>query len=80
MLLESASNNWLFLQSTYPHWPRLGARHGKKTADGKNAFTNFAFFDGHVALFPTVDFMGITEKGPDHYTQGTIFLLNKQRP
>jgi prepilin-type N-terminal cleavage/methylation domain-containing protein/prepilin-type processing-associated H-X9-DG protein len=32
---------------------RMAARHGKRTVDGNNAYTNFAFFDGHVAMFPT---------------------------
>lgn len=31
----------------------IAGRHGKRTTDGKNAFTNVAFFDGHVALMPT---------------------------
>jgi prepilin-type N-terminal cleavage/methylation domain-containing protein/prepilin-type processing-associated H-X9-DG protein len=33
--------------------PRIAARHGQRTTDGTNAYTNVAFFDGHVALFPT---------------------------
>jgi prepilin-type processing-associated H-X9-DG protein len=36
---------------------RLAGQHGKKSApDGANASTNFAFFDGHVATFPTEKF------------------------
>jgi prepilin-type N-terminal cleavage/methylation domain-containing protein/prepilin-type processing-associated H-X9-DG protein len=35
------------------YFTRLGARHGQKTADGYNAYSNIAFFDGHVALIAT---------------------------
>jgi prepilin-type processing-associated H-X9-DG protein len=82
MLIEAASNNWYFRYASYPHWGRLGARHGKKTGDGMNAWTNFAFFDGHVAQYPTVDFMGDTDTptSPSGYYQGTIFFLNNQKP
>jgi prepilin-type processing-associated H-X9-DG protein len=31
----------------------LGARHGQISRDGTNAYANFAFFDGHVAMYPT---------------------------
>ena len=33
---------------------RLGARHGQKTQDGNNAFTNISFFDGHVDTLATL--------------------------
>src|SRR5262249_12426256 len=60
MVAEAANPNWHDnTQSVkYPgiYLVRLGGRHGKKTADGANAWTNMAFFDGHVALFPTVRF------------------------
>ncbi|MGB7159177.1 MAG: type II secretion system protein [Tepidisphaeraceae bacterium] len=79
MVIESASNNWDFKQSTYPHLPRLGGRHGKKTGDGLNAFTNFAFFDGHVSLYPTADFQGPPIGAIERMGQGTIFYLNRQR-
>jgi prepilin-type N-terminal cleavage/methylation domain-containing protein/prepilin-type processing-associated H-X9-DG protein len=32
---------------------QLAARHGQKSRDGYQAFTNIAFFDGHVAIYPT---------------------------
>jgi prepilin-type N-terminal cleavage/methylation domain-containing protein/prepilin-type processing-associated H-X9-DG protein len=32
---------------------QLAARHGQKSRDGYQAYTNIAFFDGHVALYPT---------------------------
>lgn len=79
MLIEAANNNWDFRTSTYPHLPRLGGRHGKKTADGLNAFTNFAFFDGHVGLYPTKDFQGPPMGAPQRFSNGTIFYLNMQK-
>jgi prepilin-type N-terminal cleavage/methylation domain-containing protein/prepilin-type processing-associated H-X9-DG protein len=60
---------------------RLGARHGKKSADGTNAWTNMAFFDGHVAGFNTADFEhepGRKDNRLQWMTQGTIFYLNQQ--
>jgi prepilin-type processing-associated H-X9-DG protein len=61
MVLESTSQNWCYQlegnaepSSDGPIvLPRLGARHGQKTASGFQAYTNLAFFDGHVATFPT---------------------------
>jgi prepilin-type processing-associated H-X9-DG protein len=57
---------------------RLAGRHGKKSTDGANAYTNFAFFDGHVGLYPTADYENPVNK-MDNYRNGTIFYLNKQR-
>jgi prepilin-type N-terminal cleavage/methylation domain-containing protein/prepilin-type processing-associated H-X9-DG protein len=61
---------------------RLAARHGKVSRDGANAYTNLAFFDGHVGLYPTTRF----NKGPngeqwpeDYLTQETIFWVGKQK-
>src|SRR2546423_8480004 len=60
MIVEASNNNW-FDQTESTKYQgqkpgiflrRLGARHGKITANGANAFTNIAFFDGHVALYP----------------------------
>ena len=58
---------------------RLGARHGKRTADGLNAWSNFAFFDGHVELKETrpmqlVDGLELRENS------GTILFLSAQNP
>jgi prepilin-type processing-associated H-X9-DG protein len=58
MLGEASNMNWTTQTSStvngVKHYaPRLGARHGTRTADGTNAATNFAFFDGHVAAFQT---------------------------
>ena len=89
MLVESADTNWFDQTQGAPPYDnvwlkRLGARHGKKTKDGANAFTNLAFFDGHVGLYPSERFTRRTATGGndnalvDQY-QETIFFLNKQR-
>jgi prepilin-type processing-associated H-X9-DG protein len=102
MLVEGGSNN---VQNPGPGTPpagagpvqhlcpRIAARHGKRTPDGLNAFTNFAFFDGHAESEPSVNYdhdgegYGPCTPGPgepdyafDGYVQGTIGFLNLQRP
>jgi len=99
MIIESADSNWTdqAISGKYngqnggqPNYlNRLGARHGKKTADGANAFTNFAFFDGHVALYATEPYGRLcppntpgasgTDNSLPAYYNDTIFFLNKQR-
>jgi len=98
MMVEAANPNWYdqTASTTYPNTicgKRFGARHGKKTGDGANAYWNLAFFDGHVALYPTQPFarrISSSESSanqganPDNglvtYYQETIFFLNKQKP
>jgi prepilin-type N-terminal cleavage/methylation domain-containing protein/prepilin-type processing-associated H-X9-DG protein len=90
MIIEAADTNW-FDQAQSQNYPniylkRLGARHGKKTSDGANAYTNFAFFDGHISLYPTEPY---TRKSPNSgstadnslidYYRETVFFLNKQQ-
>ena len=58
MIVEAVSYNWYNVETPPPANPpillaELSARHGQKTKDGYDAFANFAFFDGHVGLFPT---------------------------
>jgi prepilin-type N-terminal cleavage/methylation domain-containing protein/prepilin-type processing-associated H-X9-DG protein len=53
MIIEATSANWTFQTSYnspdgYIVLPRWGARHGQKTSSGLQAYTNIAFFDGHV--------------------------------
>jgi prepilin-type N-terminal cleavage/methylation domain-containing protein/prepilin-type processing-associated H-X9-DG protein len=89
MIVESADSNWFdqTQSSKYPgvYLRRMGARHGKRTADGANAYTNLAFFDGHVGLYPSAPFakQGSSTGTPDNslidFYQGTIFFVNKQR-
>jgi prepilin-type processing-associated H-X9-DG protein len=93
MLVEASNPNWLDQapSSRYPsiYLKRIGARHGKKTADGANAFTNLAFFDGHVDLFPTERFTKQAPAGTPGAASGgdnmcvamyrdTIFYVSKQ--
>jgi prepilin-type processing-associated H-X9-DG protein len=82
MIVEAANNNWIN-QAASAKYPttifmcRLGARHGKKSTDGSNAFTNMAFFDGHVALYNTAPFESPINV-MDKFTHETIFYVNKQ--
>jgi len=91
MMAEAASINWITQTATTDsngtvHYaPRLGARHGNRTRDGKNAFTNFAFMDGHVELFPTqpidsmppppAPFNGLDGMSAMTQSSGTVFTL-----
>jgi len=77
MIVEASDANWTDSAGGLPGHsvPRLGARHGQKTADGTNAFANFAFFDGHVALWPTLP---IDQKGLGFWHSDTIFYVNHQ--
>jgi prepilin-type processing-associated H-X9-DG protein len=84
MIVEASSTNWF--DQADPKTPeyigkiylrRLGARHGKKSADGANAQTNMAFFDGHVATHDTAEFE-FPKDMMDKQTRDVIFYLNKQ--
>ena len=88
MIVEATNPNWYDQAETSPgiFLGRLAGRHGRPTRDGKNAFTNFAFFDGHVGTYATELF---TKKSPNSggtpdnslidYYKETIFFLNKQK-
>jgi prepilin-type N-terminal cleavage/methylation domain-containing protein/prepilin-type processing-associated H-X9-DG protein len=81
MIVEAASANW-FDQTASSAYPgnflrRLGARHGKKSADGANAQTNFAFFDGHVGTYDSRQFQSPKDM-MDNQRAEVIFYLNKQ--
>jgi len=85
MIVEASNKNW-FDQTESKKYAgqkpgiflrRLGARHGKLSGNGANAFTNIAFFDGHVSLYDTAQF----EDPKDHMddcASGVIFYINKQ--
>ena len=87
MLVEATHPNFYHQAQSkkYPgiYFVRLAGRHGKKDRTGANAWTNFAFFDGHVALFPTVRFNQGPSAKPewpaDKFTQETIFWVGHQR-
>jgi len=85
MVAEAADQNWLDQGQRTQYTgevfrlTRLSARHGKRTPDGLNAWTNFAYFDGHVELKPTrpmqlVDGLELRE------ASGTILFLSAQNP
>ena len=83
MLVEAAEANMTLVSNPIPadntnQAPRLGARHGKRTATGRDAGTNMAFFDGHVTLFPS-EVVSKTGFGNMREAQGAIFFLQKQR-
>jgi prepilin-type N-terminal cleavage/methylation domain-containing protein/prepilin-type processing-associated H-X9-DG protein len=61
---------------------RLGARHGKKTGDGLNAWTNMAFFDGHVSGYESSQFQKAAhtnDNALEWMASGTIFYLKQQQ-
>jgi prepilin-type N-terminal cleavage/methylation domain-containing protein/prepilin-type processing-associated H-X9-DG protein len=86
MILESNNNNPCDQtnQGTTGHrMRRLAARHGSLNTDKTNAYTNFAFFDGHVGLFRTIDFdldttVNNTGTGFTSMHNNTIGYLNNQ--
>jgi prepilin-type N-terminal cleavage/methylation domain-containing protein/prepilin-type processing-associated H-X9-DG protein len=83
MVVEAADPNWVDQGPvTEPNGRqfyirRIGARHGKKTADGFNAYTNICFFDGHVELKATEPIVYVH---PDTLKEasGTIIYTNNQ--
>jgi prepilin-type N-terminal cleavage/methylation domain-containing protein/prepilin-type processing-associated H-X9-DG protein len=84
MIVEAASQNW-HDQGASAQYPahsflrRMGARHGKPHGpDGIYAWTNLAFFDGHVALFDVAKFQtpaNVTRTFKDE----TVFYLGNPR-
>jgi len=77
MIVEAASTNWAYGSGIPPadltnQVPRLGARHGKVSTSGRDAYTNLAFFDGHVGLYPT---QPLSTKGILSLSRETIFFV-----
>ena len=57
---------------------RLAGRHGKKFGPGgSQAWTNMAFFDGHVSMFPTDKFQ--PSGAPATFRSETVFYTNRQQ-
>jgi prepilin-type N-terminal cleavage/methylation domain-containing protein/prepilin-type processing-associated H-X9-DG protein len=89
MIVETNETNWHDqAASKDPRYSstvfltRLGARHGKRTKDGANAFTNIAFFDGHVGLYPTEPFVKDPNKNDNNLPnlfRETIFYISQQK-
>jgi prepilin-type N-terminal cleavage/methylation domain-containing protein/prepilin-type processing-associated H-X9-DG protein len=86
MMVEAVSYNWYNVLQPVPAAnpalvvTELSARHGEKTRDGLDAYANFAFFDGHVALLSTYP---LTRNAVDSAAErqaypGMIFFLNQQ--
>ncbi len=92
MLLETSSDNPCDQTAAVPNhiMRRLAARHGQLTTDKMDAYANFAFFDGHVALWATNRFdtpqvyfpgtagSGNLETGFTPWHRDTIGYLNNQ--
>ena len=91
MVVEASNPNWhdqgvgVFAGTPLTgkiYLDRLGARHGKKSGDGLNAWTNIAYFDGHVELYNTADVQVAPHKPTDNNTawctQKPIFYLRQQ--
>jgi len=83
IMIVEASNPNFYDQTASTSQPslfmrRLGARHGKRTADGRNAYTNFAFFDGHVGLYPSLQYQTPGSFPADKWFRDTIFWVNNQ--
>ena len=82
MIVEAADQNWHHVAQSAKYGaevnlPRLGARHGKAHGhEGMFAYTNFAFFDGHVALFDVAKFQ---KPANVHFTfrDETVFVLGR---
>jgi len=82
MIVEAAEANMTLNSGAVPadstnQCPRLGARHGKRSASGRDAWTNIAFFDGHVAMMATEP-ISKTGFGNMREGQGAIFFISKQ--
>jgi prepilin-type processing-associated H-X9-DG protein len=91
-LIRKASEFVMIVETNNPNWhdgtesstykgnfcTRIAGRHGKKrTTGGANADLNIAFFDGHVALFPSERFQPKSQLGK--FTDTTIVYVNKAR-
>jgi prepilin-type N-terminal cleavage/methylation domain-containing protein/prepilin-type processing-associated H-X9-DG protein len=88
MLAESYTTNYVDQTQlvTGHRARRIAGRHGPKTDGGTNAHTNLAFFDGHVATFPTRTWdlapaskSNENDTGFRNFTQETIFYLAQQK-
>lgn len=100
MLVEASTVEWFFQGGTTTNGATctapsgavlyntgLAARHGQQTADGLNAFTNIAFFDGHVSLLPTAPFAYATTTAANTAngapaaipSMGAVFTLNQDQ-
>jgi len=83
MIVEAADQNWWDQTASTKYGnlaqlKRLGARHGKTHGvDGIYAWTNFAFFDGHVAYYDVEPFE--TTANAHINSRDPIFNLKRQQ-
>jgi hypothetical protein len=87
MVAEATDPNWVDqTMTTMPdgksvrYIRRIGARHGKKTIDGYDAFTNVCYFDAHVELKATypISTVNADDDATLHEASGFIIYLNRQ--
>jgi len=86
MVAEATDPNWVDQTKTampngdYRYIRRIGARHGKKTADGYDAFTNVCYFDAHVELKATHPISTVEPEDDTtlRESSGFIIYLNRQ--
>jgi prepilin-type processing-associated H-X9-DG protein len=88
MIVEAADPNWM-QETGQPningtgrtvYIRRIGARHGKKTADGLNAYSNVCYFDGHVELKATEPISTADPEDTKNFCEssGFVIYLNRQ--
>lgn len=88
MIVEAADPNWMNQAASVKYGnvvylQRLGARHGKKNGRGSDAFTNLAFFDGHVGLYNSelfsrrVDYPEAGNFGGANPDNGMVTIMNE---
>ena len=83
MIIEAADQNWWDQKPSTKYGnlaqvKRMGARHGKTHGpDGIYAWTNFAFFDGHVGFYDVEKFQ--STKNAHINSTDPVFNLKRQR-
>jgi prepilin-type N-terminal cleavage/methylation domain-containing protein len=86
MVAEATDPNWVDqTQTTMPNGEsryirRIAARHGRKTADGYDAYTNVCYFDAHVELKETHPISSVDPEDDSTFREssGFIIYLNRQ--
>lgn len=85
MIVEAADPNWVDQTATMEsngrimYLRRIGARHGKKSGDGLNAYTNVCFFDAHVELKNSESIVYTDPLNWWGADNGMILYINKQK-
>ena len=85
MVAEAADPNWVDQTATVEpngktfYIRRIGARHGKKTADGLNAFTNVCYFDAHVELKATEPISTSDAEVDANFRESSGFIIYTNR-